>query len=173
MYTLEAILEKLRAYMPVLQKKYPVSRLGVFGSYARGEAAEDSDIDVAVELNGPMGLNFVAMANEIEDLFEVKVDVVPKRSIKPSYLASVEREIFYMSRQNPLQVVVSDIFRCIEHIEGYTATLSFDDFSTNFMVIEACLYNIQIIGEAVNQLADDIKAANPQIPWALIKGMQK
>jgi predicted nucleotidyltransferase len=96
MYTLETILEKLRAYMPVLQKKYPVSRLGVFGSYARGEAGEDSDIDVAVELNGPMGLNFVAMADEIEDLFGVKVDVVPKRSIKPSYLASVEKDILYV-----------------------------------------------------------------------------
>jgi len=82
--------------MPVLQKKYPVSRIGVFGSYARGEAGEDSDIDVAVELNGPMGLNFVAMANEIEDIFGVKVDVVPKRSIKPSYLASVEKDILYV-----------------------------------------------------------------------------
>ena len=96
MYTLETILGKLRAYMPVLQEKYPVARLGVFGSYARGEAGEDSDIDVAVEFNGPMGLNFVAMANEIEDLFGVKVDVVPKRSIKPSYLASVEKDILYV-----------------------------------------------------------------------------
>jgi uncharacterized protein with HEPN domain len=40
------------------------------------------------------------------------------------------------------------------------------------MVIEACLYNMQIIGEAVNQLADDVKVANPQIPWTLIKGMR-
>jgi len=40
------------------------------------------------------------------------------------------------------------------------------------MAIEACLYNIQIIGEAVNQLADDVKANNPDIPWNLIKGMR-
>lgn len=49
----------------------PIPRLGVFGSYARGEATENSDIDVAVELNGPMGLNFVAMADEIEGLFGI------------------------------------------------------------------------------------------------------
>jgi uncharacterized protein with HEPN domain len=67
---------------------------------------------------------------------------------------------------------MGDIVRSIEHIEDYTAKLSFDDFSTNFMVIEACLYNIQIIGEAVNHLPDDIKTANPQIPWTLIKGMR-
>jgi predicted nucleotidyltransferase len=96
MYTLETILEKLRGYKPELQRKYPISRLGVFGSYARGEATEDSDIDVAVELNGPMGLNFVAMANEIEDLFGIKVDVVPKRSIKSIYLPSVEKDILYV-----------------------------------------------------------------------------
>lgn len=96
MYTLEIILEKLRAYKPELQRKYPISRLGVFGSYARGEATENSDIDVAVELNGPMGLNFVAMANEIEDLFGIKVDVVPKRSIKSTYLLSVEKDILYV-----------------------------------------------------------------------------
>ncbi len=70
--------------------------MGLFGSYARGEATENSDIDVAVEFNGPMGLNFVAMANEIEDLFGTKVDVVPKRSIKPIYLSSVEKDILYV-----------------------------------------------------------------------------
>jgi predicted nucleotidyltransferase len=96
MYTLETILEKLRQYKPELQRKYPISRLGVFGSYARGTATEKSDIDVAVELNGPMGLNFVAMANEIEDLFGVKVDVVPKRSIKAAYLPFVEKDIRYV-----------------------------------------------------------------------------
>ena len=96
MYTLETILEKLRAFKPELQRKYPISSLGVFGSYARGEATEKSDVDVAVEFSGPMGLNFVAMANEIEDFLGIKVDVVPKRSIIPTYLASVEKDILYV-----------------------------------------------------------------------------
>ena len=76
-----------------------------------------------------------------------------------------------MSSRTP-SVVIADILRCIEHVESYTAKLSFDDFSSDFMVIEACLYNIQVIGEAVNQLADDVKTSNPQIPWTLIKGMR-
>jgi predicted nucleotidyltransferase len=49
-----------------------------------------------VELNGPMGLSFVAMANEIEDLFGMKVDVVPRRSIKTAYLPYVEKDILYV-----------------------------------------------------------------------------
>lgn len=75
-----------------------------------------------------------------------------------------------MSKRIP-SVVVGDILRCIGHVESYTQKLTFEDFSSNFMVIEACLYNIQIIGEAVNQLTDDVRDANPQVPWSLIKGM--
>lgn len=86
----------MRQHKPELQRKYPVSRIGVFGSYARGEATENSDLDIAVEISGPMGLNFVAMADEIEALFGIKVDVVPKRSIKPTYLPYVERDIIYV-----------------------------------------------------------------------------
>ncbi len=96
MYTLQEVLEKLRDYKPELQRKYPVSQFGVFGSYARGEATPESDIDIAVEITGPMGLNFVAMADEIEGLFGIKTDVIPKRSIKPEYLANVENDIVYV-----------------------------------------------------------------------------
>jgi uncharacterized protein len=96
MYSLQNILQILRAHQPELQRKYPVSRIGVFGSYARGEATEKSDIDIAVEISGPMGLSFVAMADEIEALFGIKVDVVPKRSIKTVYLSNVEKDIVYV-----------------------------------------------------------------------------
>ena len=96
MYTLQSILNKLREYKPELQRKYPVSRLGVFGSYARKEATDQSDIDIAVEITAPMGLNFIEMADEIEDLFGVKTDVVPMRSIKPEYLQYVKKDIKYV-----------------------------------------------------------------------------
>ena len=95
MYTLQTILKILRQHKPELQKKYPIGKLGVFGSYARGDANEKSDIDIAVEIIGPMGLSFVAMANEIEDLLGKKTDVVPLRSIKPQYLQSVQKDIVY------------------------------------------------------------------------------
>jgi predicted nucleotidyltransferase len=95
-YTLEKILNILRKHKPELEKKYPISALGVFGSYARGDADEKSDIDIAVEINGTMGLSFVEMAYEIEALFGIKTDVVPKRFIKPAYLSFVEKDIVYV-----------------------------------------------------------------------------
>ena len=95
MIDLQNILQILRVHQPELQKKYPIGRLGVFGSYARGEATEQSDIDIAVEITGPMGLNFVAMANEIETLLGKKTDVVPLRSIKPQYQQFVQKDLVY------------------------------------------------------------------------------
>lgn len=96
MYTLQNILSKLRKSKPELEKKYPLTNIGVFGSYARGDATEKSDIDIAVEIEGYMGLSFVAMADEIESLFGIKTDVIPMRSIKPEYLKQIENEIVYV-----------------------------------------------------------------------------
>jgi len=96
MYTLEEILNKLRMHKPELTKKYPISKLGVFGSYARGEANDESDIDVAVEISGPMGLSFVAMAIEIEELLGKKTDVVPLRAIKREFIDRVNKDIVYV-----------------------------------------------------------------------------
>ncbi|MCW3112874.1 MAG: nucleotidyltransferase [Segetibacter sp.] len=96
MYSLNTILQKLREHKPELQRKYPVSQLGVFGSYAREEATAESDIDIAVEITGPMGLNFIEMADEIESLLGIKTDVVPIRSIKPEYLQYVKKDIKYV-----------------------------------------------------------------------------
>lgn len=96
MYTLQFILHKLREHKPELQRKYLVSAIGVFGSYARQEATDQSDIDIAVEITGTMGLSFVEMADEIEALFGTKTDVVPVRSIKPEYLSKVKKDIIYV-----------------------------------------------------------------------------
>lgn len=76
-----------------------------------------------------------------------------------------------MSKRVP-STVIRDILNCIERLQLYTKNLSFEDFTSNFMVIEACLYNIQVIGEAVRQLDDDVKTSEHQIPWILIKGMR-
>ena len=96
MYTLQGIVEKLKQVKPELQKKYPITGIGVFGSYARGEANQESDIDIAVDIEGAMGLSFVAMADEIEAILGIKTDVIPLRSVKPEYLPYIEKDIVYV-----------------------------------------------------------------------------
>ena len=96
MDSLQGIVEKLRAVKPELERKYPITNIGVFGYYARGEANHESDVDIAVDINGVMGLSFVAMADEIEAILGIKTDVIPIRSIKPEYLPGIEKDIIYV-----------------------------------------------------------------------------
>ena len=93
---LQKILQILRQHKPELQRKYPVSRLGVFGSYARGEASEKSDIDVMVVFSEPVGLAFVDLADELEKILKMKVDLVSRGAIKPKYFTVIEPDLIYV-----------------------------------------------------------------------------
>ena len=79
------ILSKLRTLKPELQKKYPLESIALFGSYAQNEANEKSDVDLLVELNGKMGIEFIRMADEIEENLGLKTDVLTKRSLRERF----------------------------------------------------------------------------------------
>lgn len=96
MKTQQYIKTKLTELKPILQQKYPVAAIALFGSYARNEQTEDSDVDVMIELNGKMGLNFVTMSNEIEDYLGIKTDVVSKNGIKPAYFVFIKEDLLYV-----------------------------------------------------------------------------
>ena len=96
MTTLQNIKTKLTELKPILQQKYPVESIAIFGSYARNEQTEESDVDVMIELNGKMGIDFIRMANEIEDYLGIKTDVLTKRSMKPKFFARIENSLIYV-----------------------------------------------------------------------------
>jgi uncharacterized protein len=96
MYTLEEIKSILAKAKPELQKKYPLSEIGVFGSYARGDADENSDIDVLVDFNGVIGMKYFDLIDDIAILFKIHVDVVSKRGIKPNYFPFVKEDLQYV-----------------------------------------------------------------------------
>ena len=96
MTTLQNIKKKLTELKPILQQKYPVESIAIFGSYARNEQTEESDVDVMIELNGKMGIDFIRMANEIEDYLGIKTDVLTKRSMKPKFFARIENSLIYV-----------------------------------------------------------------------------
>jgi DNA polymerase-3 subunit delta len=51
-----------------LTEKYGLSLIAIFGSYGRGQQTEKSDIDILVDFNGPIGIEFIDLANELEKL---------------------------------------------------------------------------------------------------------
>jgi hypothetical protein len=97
MYTLEKILQLLRTKKPELEQKYSVSELGLFGSYARGDQTEQSDIDILVDFRKKIdGFQYVRLAHELEDLFSHKIDVVSRGGIKSQYLPYVENCLIHV-----------------------------------------------------------------------------
>ena len=82
--TKDEILAILREELPHLKEEFRVIRIGLFGSYANGEAREDSDIDLLVELDPPVGLfKFVALEDYLSERLGTRVDLVTPDSLKP------------------------------------------------------------------------------------------
>ena len=96
MYNTEQILTILKNKKQELAGKYPISELGLFGSYARGDYNEHSDIDILVDFNGRIGVGFIYLAHDLEDIFDKKVDLVSRKGIKPSYLPFVEKNLIHV-----------------------------------------------------------------------------
>lgn len=93
MKTREDILSVLAREKASLQRRYPVHRLALFGSYARGEAQPDSDVDLLVEVDPSIGLRFVTLAEDLEGLLGLPVDLVSQRAIRPRQMAVITPEL--------------------------------------------------------------------------------
>jgi predicted nucleotidyltransferase len=89
----EKILELLRQARPELERKFGVTRLALFGSHVRGDATEQSDVDVLVDFDPRLGLRFVDLAEHIEAVLGVRTDVISRRAIPPQRWAEIEREL--------------------------------------------------------------------------------
>jgi predicted nucleotidyltransferase len=93
MKTLEEILQVLREHKAYLHEKYHVSSIAVYGSVARREATPDSDVDILVEFDDKIGLGFVDLALDLEQLLGLKVDLASKRALRPEVLQLIADEI--------------------------------------------------------------------------------
>lgn len=83
MRTLDDIIGQLKALQPELKRRYPIRRLGVFGSYVRGEQGEDSDLDILVDLDDGIGLfEFVGLQLELSDALGLKVDLADQATLR-------------------------------------------------------------------------------------------
>jgi hypothetical protein len=85
----------LRECLPEIREKYGVTSIGVFGSYARGEATPESDIDIIVELGRPIGWELVDLSDYLESRLHHYVDLVIKRSLHPLIRDQILAEVQY------------------------------------------------------------------------------
>ena len=95
--TQQQILEYLSTHKDRFEKQYYLHKIGIFGSYARGDESSDSDIDIVVELNKSTMFGLVGIKNDIEEYFKTHVDIVQIRDRMNGLLRErIDKEAIYV-----------------------------------------------------------------------------
>ncbi len=87
------IIDILRRHEQEIKKRFGVKRIGLFGSFARGDEKDSSDVDIIVEFEEPTFDNFMKLAFYLEDLFCRRVEVVTSDSLSPYIAPYVKSEL--------------------------------------------------------------------------------
>ena len=92
------VIKRLEKAVPGIRATFGVKRIGIFGSFARGDETRNSDVDVLVELaDGYATLrNFIGLADYLEDLFKRKVDLITVEGIDKYIRPRVESEVIWI-----------------------------------------------------------------------------
>jgi len=92
------VIKKLEAAAPAIRSQFGVTRIGIFGSFARGEQTKKSDVDVLVDFaEGYATLkNIVGLADRLEALFKRKVDLITVEGVDKYIRQNVEAEVIWV-----------------------------------------------------------------------------
>ncbi|WP_299666154.1 nucleotidyltransferase family protein [uncultured Polaribacter sp.] len=90
------IKELLAGKKQALFKNYAIKSLAIFGSYSRNEQNSLSDVDLLVEFNKKIGIEFIDLADELEEIIGTKVDLVSINGIKKKYFQSISSDLIYV-----------------------------------------------------------------------------
>ena len=96
MLTKNEILSKLRELKPTLYKEYSIKEIGLFGSFSDDTFTENSDIDILVELEKPIGWKFFSLELYLEKIFNRKIDLVTKNALKKQIKDSILKKVNYV-----------------------------------------------------------------------------
>ena len=95
--SLEEIEKILAEHKEELCRKYSIKEIGIFGSFARGEQEETSDVDILVDFYElPDLFKFCEIERVLEEIIGVKVDLIEKKSIKPRIKERILSEAIYL-----------------------------------------------------------------------------
>jgi len=94
--TRDEVLDYLRTHKQEMHDRFGVTKIGLFGSYARGEAREDSDIDVAIELSTYTADGYFGVLHLLEDSFKKRIDLGIESNFKPLLKPYILKEIIYV-----------------------------------------------------------------------------
>jgi uncharacterized protein len=90
------ILARLKELKPTLYRDFAVKQIGLFGSFSDNSFNEDSDIDLIVELERPIGWKFFSLEIYLESIFNRKIDLVTKNALKEQLRDTILEQVNYV-----------------------------------------------------------------------------
>jgi predicted nucleotidyltransferase len=93
MLSTEKVVELLQEKHAYLAAEFGVSKIGLFGSYAKGQSSDTSDVDLFVEFERPIGFRFIELVDYLENLLGKKVDVLTSAGIQNIRIERIARSI--------------------------------------------------------------------------------
>ncbi len=94
---IKEIKNRIKSEESFLKEKYQVKKIGIFGSYSRGEQRKSSDIDILVEFHEvPSLFEFLDLEEFLKGVLKIKVDLVMKDSLKPYIGKHILEEVIYI-----------------------------------------------------------------------------
>lgn len=79
-----------------LISRYHLKSIGIFGSCTREDFRHDSDVDILIEYEKQMGIEFIDLADELERILKRKVDLVSRNGIKAKYFEEIKKDLIYV-----------------------------------------------------------------------------
>ncbi|MCB0652306.1 MAG: nucleotidyltransferase family protein [Saprospiraceae bacterium] len=92
----QEFIDQLRKNKTRLFKKYSIKELAIFGSVSRNDFNETSDIDILVDFNRNIGIEFIDLAEELEAILHKKVDLVSRNGVKEKYYQFIKPDLEYV-----------------------------------------------------------------------------
>ncbi len=176
------VLHLLRSHRETLAQRFGITELALFGSFARDQATEDSDVDVLVSFDGlaTPELHY-KVQYYIESLMGRPIDLVVGKELRRELRPYVEAEaidVFNGGSPMPGQdrparqwrLYIEDMIEFCRKVLDFTAGLEYPIFIADSRTSFATMHSIVLIGEAATRVPSDIRDANPDVPWSQMIG---
>ena len=97
MLKLKDCIQKLSDFKQRFGERYGITKMGIYGSVARNENTEDSDIDIVVEINSPSLSGMYELRESLKNVFGCNVDLVRYRqSLRPLFKSNINNDVVYV-----------------------------------------------------------------------------
>lgn len=180
--SLQEVARVIRSVQPQW-RRMGVSRVRIFGSVARGEATDLSDVDLLVDFDTEAGLlDLMHVKDLFEDTLRRRIDVLTEGGLKPQLrreilsdavdVMNVPRHPQTTFRRKRWRWRLYDVLDALDRVRLYTADHTLESFVADERTRDAVLRNLSRLGETTKFIPQSVEDRHPQVPWAYLRDIR-